>query len=465
MSTPSRAAVYVRISSDPTGQALGVQRQLEDCRELAAKRGITVAEEYKDNDVSAFSGKARPEYQRMLADIRDGQRDAVIVYNLDRLTRRPIELEEFYETCTAVGLTDVLTVTAELDMSNDDGLFVARLMAAVAAKESARKSARVKRKIRQNAELGIPGGGGLRPFGYEKDKLTIRKAEADVVREMVERFLAGESARSLAVDLEQRGVPTSSGSPWRSTTIRNLLLRPRIAGLREHQGDVIGPAAWPPIISLEQFEKVKAEFARRALTGRRAPRRYVLSGLLRCGKCGGKLYSSARENSRRYVCLSGPDHRGCGGIMIEAARVEEWLIAAILLRLDTPEMESVLTGQQAKDERYEELAAERDRLQERMTELSEMYAAGEISRMEWKAARGPLEAALVGADQQLARVTGSSTLAKIVGQGGALRGAWPDLNLERQHAIIKAVLDYATIMPARRRGQFDPDRIVPVWAL
>lgn len=87
MTEPRNAAIYARISSDPTGQALGISRQLEDCRRLAHERGWTVAEEYVDNDISAYSGKSRPAYHRMVSDIQAGARDAVIVYNLDRLTR------------------------------------------------------------------------------------------------------------------------------------------------------------------------------------------------------------------------------------------------------------------------------------------------------------------------------------------------------------------------------------------
>ena len=116
-----------------------------------------MADEYVDNDVSAYSGKRRPEYERMLADVRDGLRDAVIVYNMDRLTRRPIELEEFTAVCEAAGLRQVVTATSDVDLGTDDGLFMARITAAVAAKESARKSARVRRKMQQNAELGVPG--------------------------------------------------------------------------------------------------------------------------------------------------------------------------------------------------------------------------------------------------------------------------------------------------------------------
>ncbi|MGV7904486.1 recombinase family protein, partial [Mycobacterium kansasii] len=80
-------------SSDPSGESLGVQRQLDDCRELARSRGWVIGQEYVDNDVSAYSGKSRPAYRRMFDDLRSGARDAVIVYNLDRLHRQPSELE------------------------------------------------------------------------------------------------------------------------------------------------------------------------------------------------------------------------------------------------------------------------------------------------------------------------------------------------------------------------------------
>src|SRR5271165_5724161 len=91
-----KAAIYTRISSDD-GTALGVARQERDCRELVARRGWTVAGVYTDNDVSATNGKPRPAYQRLLADLADGLVDAVVVWDLDRLHRRPIELEEFLD--------------------------------------------------------------------------------------------------------------------------------------------------------------------------------------------------------------------------------------------------------------------------------------------------------------------------------------------------------------------------------
>ena len=80
--TPKSAAIYARISLDLDGTGLGVARQLEDCRAFAAQHGWVIGDEYVDNDTSAYSGKKRPEYSRMLEDIAGGDRDAVIALDL-----------------------------------------------------------------------------------------------------------------------------------------------------------------------------------------------------------------------------------------------------------------------------------------------------------------------------------------------------------------------------------------------
>ncbi len=88
--TIKTAAIYVRISSDQEGEGLGVARQLKDCTKWAKDRGITVADIYEDNDRSAYSGKVRPAYERLCADLKDDVVDGVIVWHPDRLHRSPL---------------------------------------------------------------------------------------------------------------------------------------------------------------------------------------------------------------------------------------------------------------------------------------------------------------------------------------------------------------------------------------
>lgn len=466
MKTPQAAAIYARISSDVTGEGLGVQRQLEDCRKLAADRGWIVAEEYTDNDISAFRGKERPSYSRMLTDIADGRRDAVIVYNLDRLTRQPIQLEQFSQVCEGAGVDQVATVTTDINLGTDDGLFTARILAAVAAKESARKSERLKRKARQNAEDGKPGGGKLRPFGYESDKVTVRESEATLIRDLAARLIAGESCRSLAAWMNEQEIPSSTGVPWRTNSVRAMLRSGRIAGLRTHHGEVVAPAVWPAIITPALREQILATFESRQISGRRSARRYLLSGLLRCGKCGNRLFSSARGNRRRYVCMSGVDHLGCGKLTVVAAPVEEWIAEAVLLRLDTPAMADAIAGRVSADQRQTVLVSELEADRAQMKELAGMWSQRQISSAEWKSAREPIEARIITSERQIGQLTGTSTLEGLIGNGDKLRASWESLNLDRQTAIIRAVLDYGTIMPGVSGARtVDPARIVPTWRL
>ncbi len=95
--------MYARISSDREGDNLAIGRQLADCEQLAARRGWKVVERYVDSDISAYGGKRRPEYLRMLEEIEAGAVEAVVVYHADRLHRHPRELEDFIDLCQRTG--------------------------------------------------------------------------------------------------------------------------------------------------------------------------------------------------------------------------------------------------------------------------------------------------------------------------------------------------------------------------
>ena len=201
MTKRTAVAVYARISQDRSGDELGVRRQLADCRAEAERRGWQVAEEYVDDDVSAYSGRIRPAYERMLADLTDRRRDAVIVWHMDRLHRRPAELERFVDTCTLAKVRDVVTLSGDIDLAKGDGLLMARLLGAVKANESDSTRRRGARKALEIAQSGRPTTGGPRPFGFERDHATHNPVEAAVIRDLASRALAGETLISLATSL------------------------------------------------------------------------------------------------------------------------------------------------------------------------------------------------------------------------------------------------------------------------
>jgi site-specific DNA recombinase len=276
---PKAPAIYARISEDRTGEALGVRRQLEDCRRVAADRGWPEPQEYVDDDISAYSGKTRPAYRQLLADIAAGLVDALIVYHLDRLHRQPKELEEFAEVCDVARVTQVATVQGDVNLGTDDGLFVARIMGAVAAQESASKSRRQRRKNEERAQAGKPHGGPIRPFGFEVDKVTIRAGEAAIIRSLADRLLAGESLHSLAMWLTESEIKTTTGKDrWLTSTVRGMLYSARLSGQREHRGEIVGAAAWQAIITPQQTEQIRALLDDPSRRTNRTTRRYLRSG-------------------------------------------------------------------------------------------------------------------------------------------------------------------------------------------
>lgn len=462
--TPRAAAIYARISSDVEGTGAGVKRQVEDCRKLAQSLGWTVADEYVDNDISAYSGKMRPEYTRMMEDLSTGAVDAVIIYHIDRLTRQSKVLEEFVEAVEAAKVKHVKFVTGDTNIATGDGLMMARVMAAFANHESAAKSRRVARKAQQNALEGKPAGGSLRPFGYAQDRVTVVPEEAAIVGEVVTRFLAGESARSLCTWLTESGVSTVAGGPWRTTTLKGMLTSGRIAGFRTHHGVNVAKGQWEPIITEEDHRRVLAMYETKRTSGRRAPQRYLLSGMLRCGKCGSRLYSSARETTRRYVCSKGPDHGGCGRLTVVADPVERLIADAVLYRLDSAEVADALTGRASSDQASAALSESLAQDEAQMQELAQAFANRQIRMTDWLTAKKPIEDRIEHTTRRLSRVNGHSALARVAGQGSQLRAQWAGLNLGRQHAIVATVLDHAVIQPMTPGVRtFDPARVVPGW--
>ena len=462
---PRAAAVYCRISDDREGRQLGVDRQRKDCLALAERKGWPVAEVYVDNDVSAYSGKPRPQYRRMLRDLKEGTRDAVVVYHQDRLVRLSRELEEFFDVCDAAGVDDLASVTGDFNLADDSHRTIVRILGAVAQQESNDKRRRGRRKQLELAEAGKVSGGGTRAYGYDHDGITVRAAEARVIRDAAKRILAGESLRSVCADLNARGITTVTGKQWVPSGLSRMLTSARISGQREHHGEIIATAVWPAIITVAQTARLRALLTDPSRRRTRPPRRYLLAGMLRCGLCGATLISRPRsDGERRYVCATGPGKAGCGKIAIKAEPVEVFIVETVLHRLDTPELDAALRGELAADEAASAIQTDLDEALAQADELARTYAEQAISMREWLAARPLIEARIEALRRDLSRMSRTTVLSDYIGRTGVLRTQWADLDLSRQQAIVAAVLDHVTVAPAvRGRNRFDDSRLSAVW--
>ena len=247
--------------------------------------------------------------------------------------------------------------------------------------------------------------------------MTIRESEAIVIRECAARLLAGEALRSICSDLNERGVPTSTGGAWQPQTLSRMLQSARIAGQREHKGEIVADAEWPAIISPAESTRIRGLLSDPDRRTNKVARRYLLVRLLRCGLCGETLVSRPKQGGvRAYQCVKGPGYSGCGRISVKADPLEQFVVEAVLYRLDSPELAAAMSGEPG-DPDAERWQAEIEQSRQRLDGLAEMHGEGEISLSEWRAARTPIERRVTDARKQLGRLSRTTALAGQIGHG------------------------------------------------
>jgi len=249
--TPTRCAIYLRISQDREADGLAIERQRADCENLARFKRWEVVETYVDQSKSATDKtKARPEYDRMVADWTSGAFDAIVCWDLDRLTRQPRQLEDWIDRAEERGLA-LVTANGDADLSTDGGRMYARIKAAVARAEMERKSARQKAAHQQRARQGRTPK-GVRPLGYDTAGDQI-PAEAAAVKAIYSAFLGEKGtlrgiARALSgnPDDHHAAVPQLPRHSWTLNEERNKARRQANRTLPKERRQKIRPAPCAP---------------------------------------------------------------------------------------------------------------------------------------------------------------------------------------------------------------------------
>jgi site-specific DNA recombinase len=456
------AVIYARLSQDRSGESTSTERQVRDCEAFAASKGWQVVGRYVDSDLSAYAtGTIRPEYERMLEDIELGQADAIVSWKLDRLLRRPRELEKLLELCERSGAR-IATLQDGIDTSTNFGEVMPRMLSIFAEMESKNISIRQRSKAAELAAAGRHHGGGTRPYGLSPDWSSIIESEAEVLRDAARRILEGDSLRGVALDLNRRGITTSKGGRWKPETLRQTLVSPRIAGLRKHHGAIVGSGGYPAILDEDTYRRLEATFRHGNGRGPQA-RKYLLTGFLRCHACNRPMVGHKQSTRETYICQSDP--RGCGRTKIGAEPLDAYVIENVLDYVNSPALASALDAYERKVETVDLDALRAD--EAALQELSrDYYVEHRIGRSEYLAARDALEAKITAARARLARTTGSTRLRAVAELGADLRDAWDHEGLEWRRQVLSVIVDRIAIGPAiRGRNTFDPGRASIEWRL
>jgi site-specific DNA recombinase len=492
----TRAAIYCRISRDHQRGALGVERQLEDCRAMTARLGWQVVYEYIDNDISAYSGKPRPAYRQMLADIEAGAIDAIIAWDTSRLYRRLKDLIELIDVFNEAGLTTIETVRAgTIDLSTPAGRTSAVILARIDQQASEDASERLRRQRLQAAAQGLPHAGSTRHFGFQKwvkrdgkvvpgNTVPMRRVlrEQELVREAIARILAGDSVRGIVSDWNQRGITTAEDKPWSHFGFRRMITSPAIAGYRRHQGQLARhddgtpvEGKWAPIVDRDDWQAIRtilADPARRTTRGRGPA--YLLTGLIFCGVCGKRMRATVlgRDSQRLYRCEHHGPHAPSGRPARRVALVDDEVKDRVFHRIARSEQFKDVASRPDDDPTkpiYAELArlqakydrvgdSEIDRLAED-EELDEATRKALLKAAERK--RVKIEQEMDGLRARLDALDGGRVRAQVPPN---LPDIWDDLTLDRQRAIVQSMIEFVIVLPAERHGAvFHPDSIVTIW--
>lgn len=485
-------------------------------RNFAAGLGWPVIEVIRENDfvrskngkrrgASAFKKKrvtlpdgtvvmrvVRPGFEKVLDYLRSGRANALIGEHLDRLMREPIDNERLIEIVeagkiNARSLSGSLTFT---DGGTDHEITTARIMVAIANQASRDTRRRVAAGRKRKADRG-EWGGGPRPFGFEANGVTIRPDEAEIIRVASERVLVIDgntnkmtSLKTLARELREAEVPTCTGAQWSAETLKEILTRPRNAGILVHDGEETGAAPWRAIVPLHVFRRVVALLTDPSRnTARGAAPKWLGSGSFLCGACkdgttvevtmgnlkkpkvdengdavtdenGNTVEEIVGKREPRFRC-SKKNH-----LTRNVAHVLDLVERATIARLSQPDAIELLPPvADVSAVTLDELTTEAKGIRERLNDMAADYALGrgDLDKQQFAVASKAARDRLAEIDEQVKSTTVSPLLPLVGAEDVAAE--WQARTFGEKQAILHA-LWVVTILPQGFGGRaFKPELI------
>ncbi len=306
-----RAGIYIRVSTlEQAQEGYSLAAQEEKLRAYAAFQGYELAESaYMDDGYSA-SSLSRPALLRLVDDVRSGKIDIVLIYKLDRLSRRVKDVLELVELFQQYGVT-LFSLTENLDLSSPFGRAALKMSATFSELERETIIERTKLGRDQRVRQGRMLFTGKPPFGYIYDLKTKRfeivEKEAEMVRKLFDLYIGGSTFRKL-YDYAR----THFEHPYFSNPMccKPILKRIMYAGLINYKGEIYEGTNFQPIIDYQTFHAAQKQIEKNRVTRKHDNSPYLLTGLLFCAHCGnryvGKLYARKKTEYRytAYGCAA-----------------------------------------------------------------------------------------------------------------------------------------------------------------
>jgi site-specific DNA recombinase len=370
-----RAAIYARYSSD-SQRAASIEDQVRLCRERSEREGWTLYRTYSDAAVSGAS-MLRPGIQALIADAREGRFDVVVAEALDRISRDQEDVAGFFKRLTHAGVAIVTLAEGEIGHLH---IGLKGTMNALFLKDLADKT---RRGLRGRVEDGKSGGGNS--YGYDvvhslagdgslvRGERRVKADEAAIVERIFRDYVGGKSPRAIAFALNEEGVAGPRGSGWGASTIHGNKHRgtgilnnelyvgqlvwnrlryskdpdtgKRLSRLNPTESWIIRDVPELRIIDQDLWDRAKQRQTEHSVAtqdddGQRLNRahrpRTLLSGLLKCGSCGGSYSKISQDH---FGCITARNKGTCKNrLNIRRDRLEAQILDGLGTKLMDPEL-------------------------------------------------------------------------------------------------------------------------------
>lgn len=472
MPEPHIAAAYVRVSTDDQME-LSPDSQMEKIREYAVKNGLLLLSEYifHDDGISGRAAEKRPGFQQMIATAKDPSHpfDVIIVWKFSRFARNQEESIFYKSILRSKCKVDVVSVSEPL-IAGPFGSLIERIIEWMDEFYSVRLAEEVKRSMTVNAKAGTLQS--TPSFGYraEDRQLVVVPEEAEIIREIFRRFIAGDAMFAIAKDLTQRGVRTHRGNPFENRTIDYILNNPVYLGkLRwtptgrtrrnfKNEDSIIADALHEPIIDVETWDAAQARCAELKKSYKRygkpsSERKHWLCGVVRCSACGATLIWA---NPHFMKCNNYAHGRCTTSQHIAIESLEESFLAQLQHDLTFAESVDCIVQAASPARTDQHLQQQRARIISRIDRLRESYLDGVETLETYKAARQQMQAQLDDLDAQIAE----SASVPVVDTAALLRNAISAVLETLRSPTATVAQKYESAMSIIDRCTFDKSQML-----
>ncbi len=314
-----KAAIYARYSSDNQREE-SIDAQVRAISEYAQRNGITVVKTYVDEAESAKTDD-RPNFQKMIRDCTEGIYDCIIVHKLDRFSRNRYD-SAFYKKKLKENGIRLISILENLDDS-PESIILESVLEGMAEYYSANLARETMKGLKETA-LKCRHTGGLPPLGYDigDDKgYKLNLLEAPAVKKIFEMYSDGVSYDMIVDWLNKNGYRTKRGELFGKNSIAAILSNEKYTGVfifnrtkrkvNSHKNKPVDeiiriPDGMPRIIEDVLWLEVQKKLEKNRFKGgkHRAKNEYLLTGLIKCGKCGFAMTGNTRQSGQSKTTYS-----------------------------------------------------------------------------------------------------------------------------------------------------------------